>query len=493
MTENTDYKNIFKSTFLFGFIQVFNILVKVGINKAVAILLGPGGMGAIGLFQNATNFLSSVAGLGINQSSVRDLSEARGYDDRKKIGTTISSVKRIIRYTSIGGIMLTIALSPVLSRLTFGNNDYIWPYIALSLMTGALVQTAGYRALNTGMRQLRFLALSNLWGSAAGLVVALPFYYMMGKNGIIPSLIVSSFATLLISKYYADKITYQKVSLTLKETLVKSSQMIKMGISLMLMSFMLSLSSLVLTGYISNHGGIDKVGIYQAGATVMLSYFAVIISAMSTEYYPRICAFCNDNAKLKEAVNTQSETGLIIAMPLVVIFVFALPYILRFLYSAEFLEASEYIDYAIIGSITIICSTCIGTVLLAKQDSKTYLLSSLLSITAILAITILLYNLYGLRGLGIGYALNGIVQIIMYQLIMKLKFDISFNRRVTICIALSVLCCFLARVFRNMENETAKWLCEGVLFLLTTTFTIIYMKNKMGIDFIKSIKARLKK
>ena len=45
MSDLSGYKNIFKTTFLFGFVQVFNIFVKVGINKVVAILLGTAGMG----------------------------------------------------------------------------------------------------------------------------------------------------------------------------------------------------------------------------------------------------------------------------------------------------------------------------------------------------------------------------------------------------------------------------------------------------------------
>ena len=81
---------------------------------------------------------------------------------------------------------------------------------------------------------------------------------------------------------------------------------------------MLTLSSLVLSGYISMHGGVETVGIYQAGATIVVSYFAVIISAMSTEYYPRICGINDDDARLAQAVNAQSEAGLIIGLPLIV-------------------------------------------------------------------------------------------------------------------------------------------------------------------------------
>ena len=133
----------------------------------------------------------------------------------------------------------------------------------------------------------------------------------------------------------------------------------------MLMNMMLTLSSLVLSGYISMHGGVETVGIYQAGATIVVSYFAVIISAMSTEYYPRICGINDDDARLAQAVNAQSETGLIIGLPLIVSFVFLVPYFLRILYSDAFLSASQYTDFAIIGSIAIICSNCMGMVLLA--------------------------------------------------------------------------------------------------------------------------------
>ena len=44
MAQAEGYKNIFKSTFLFGFVQVFNIAVKVVLNKIAAILLGPSGV-----------------------------------------------------------------------------------------------------------------------------------------------------------------------------------------------------------------------------------------------------------------------------------------------------------------------------------------------------------------------------------------------------------------------------------------------------------------
>ena len=81
----TSYGNIFKSTFLFSFVQVIRILVGVVKNKVVAILLGAEGMGIMSIFQNAMNFIKTGAGLGISQSAVKDISEANATDDNDKI------------------------------------------------------------------------------------------------------------------------------------------------------------------------------------------------------------------------------------------------------------------------------------------------------------------------------------------------------------------------------------------------------------------------
>ena len=73
---NSSYGNIFKTTFLFGFVQVFNIIVKVILNKFAALFLGAEGLGIIGIYNNVIRMIVTGAGLGINQSAVRDISEA---------------------------------------------------------------------------------------------------------------------------------------------------------------------------------------------------------------------------------------------------------------------------------------------------------------------------------------------------------------------------------------------------------------------------------
>ncbi|MDE6552209.1 MAG: oligosaccharide flippase family protein [Muribaculaceae bacterium] len=493
MADASGYRTIFKSTFLFGFVQVFNIAVKVGLNKVVAILLGPVGMGIISLYNTTIQLISVGAGLGINQSAVRDISESRGFDDKDKIDTTISFVKQIIRYTSLLGIIITVALSPFLSEWTFGNKDYTWGYVIVSLAVGATIQTNGYRAINTGMRQLRNVAYSTILGAVAGLICGVPLYFFLGDDGIVPSLVTSSIATLLISKYYAEKIKYQRKNLSIREAFGRSSNMIKMGVSLMLMSFMLSAVQLIISSYISSHGGVKIVGLYQAGATIVTSYFGIIITAMSTDYYPRISSFHNDNVKLNDAVNSQSEVGLLMALPLAVVFIFLAPVFLRFLYSEQFTVATDYLDYAIFGTITIIASNSMGMILLAKQKSKLFLWSSLMSNFIILIVNIIAYNLLGLKGLGMAYMINGIMQFSLNDLIMWHFYKIRFSGTTVLLLFSVFICIGLSIYFRSIAFLLIKRILAGLLFFMVSTYSIYRLNKIMDLDLTHRIIALIRK
>ncbi|NLI35980.1 MAG: oligosaccharide flippase family protein [Bacteroidales bacterium] len=493
MTDTTAYKNIFKTTFLFGFVQVFNIAIKVGINKVVALILGAEGLGIISLFNTSISMIKNGCGLGINQSGVRDISEAYGSGNKRACSETIFFVKKIILYTCLFGAIAMIILSPILSNYSFGNNGYILSYCLLAIAVAATILNDGLKTILTGTRKLRYLAKASMIGSFAGLVFALPFYYLWGKQGIVPSLISSSLASLLISYLYVKKAKYQSKQMTIKEVFIRSSSMIKMGISLMLMSLMIDLNNLIISSYISNNGGLDILGYYQSGITIIAGYFGIIITAMSTDYYPRISAINKDNLKLKDAVNSQSEVGLIIALPLVVLFVFLSPYFLRLLYTTDFQVASQYIDYAMLGTVIVICSNCMGMVLLAKQSPKLFLTSSFLMNIVIVSLNIILYRYFGLTGLGFGYFFSGLLQFVVYDMMMLKKFSICFNRSVIKKVFIVLVFCLLSKFAREIDQVWWKYSIGSVLIIISCFYSLYYMHKQMHINPIISFKNEISK
>ena len=490
--KSSTYGIIFKSTFMFSFVQVIRILVGVIKNKIVAILLGAEGMGIMSIFQNAMNFIKTGAGLGISQSAVRDISEANASEDKVRFSRTITIVLRVVMLTSLLGAAVTVILSPFLSKWGFGDSTYTISFFFLGIAVFFEIFVENQLAILKGMRQLRSLAKASIWGAIVGLVTGVPLYYILGVKGIVPSFIVTAFTIYLVTRYYVNQVEYDKVSIPANQVLRESAPMVKMGVSLMLVSLIGTFFALIIAAYLRSHGGLSIVGFYNAGEVIVGSYIGVIITAMSTDYYPRISAVNNDNQKLTEEVNTQSEVGLLMAFPLVVIFVFFSPLFINILYTPEFQESIDYTDFAIIGSVIIICSNCMGMILLAKQASSIFLVSVIGQRIICLAAFILLYNAFGLRGLGYAYVFLGVLHIVLMSIIMKVKYGIEFNKRVIIQLLLVISVILLSRFVRCFDNMFWRYYVGLLLIAITSLYSFLYMKKYMDIDMIASITSRIK-
>lgn len=492
METGSSYKNIFKTTFLFGFVQVFNIVTKVVINKVVAVLLGAEGMGIIGLFNSAIRMIQTGAGLGISQSAVRDISEANGANDYNTFSKTISLTNKVILLTSLLGVVVTIILAPFLSKWSFGNSAYTISFVWLSFVVGLNILSEGQLAILKGMRQLHALAKASIIGSVVGLVSAVPFYYFFGKGGIIPSLMVSAFSSLFFSNYYVRKVKFDRIKIRFKQLICESRQMVVMGVSLMLVSFMASVFDLVVSSFISHSGSLADVGFYHAGTTIIGAYFGVIITAMTTDYYPRISAINKNNEKLLIEMNKQSEAGLVMIFPLVVLFIFLSRYFVIFLYSDNFLPTIDYTDYAMIGTVITVVSNCMGMILLAKQASKIFIISVIAQRIVNIIIYLVMYNLYGLFGLGLSYIALSLIHLLLMSYIMEHFYKVHLVRRVLFLLVLVLGSTILCIVVRGLEGIVS-YVLGSVLLCLVTLFSYIYMKRYMQIDMIVVFKNKIRR
>lgn len=478
---------------MFGFVQIFNIGVKVCVNKIVAVLLGAEGMGIISLFQNAAGMLKTGCGLGINQSAVRDVSEAFHSNDEKRISSIMAVSRKVIVLTSFLGVMLTIALSPLLSRWTFGSSEYTMPFIGLALVVGMMIYADGQLAVLTGMRRMKDLAKANLIGSFVGLITAIPFYYIWGKAGIVPSLMMTSFCSLFFSLYYVRKISVKPAKISVKQALTEARPMIKMGIALMLVSFMSFAFAFLISSYIRYKTGLQDVGYYQAGATIIASYFGIVLSAMTTDYYPRISAVNADNRLVEREMNSQAETGLVMIFPIAVLFVWLAPQFLHFLYTNDFQIATQYTDYAIVGTVTIVVSNCMGMILLAKQAAKFFILSVFFQRVVNLAVYVLLYNMFGLKGLGIAYIFYACLHLIVTSVIIGYNYKIYAARKIYALLLMVVMFIVLAYLFRQIETLWISLALGGMLSLLSVTISYLYMKHYMKLDVIRAAHNKFRK
>ena len=71
-------RGLIRSMVVIGSAQVINILISIIRMKVVAVLLGPTGVGLLGIYNNLQQMVGNTAGLGMGSSGVRQIANARG-------------------------------------------------------------------------------------------------------------------------------------------------------------------------------------------------------------------------------------------------------------------------------------------------------------------------------------------------------------------------------------------------------------------------------
>lgn len=432
MDENTieqskSYSQIAKGFGLFGGVQVFGVLISIIRSKFVAVLLGTTGIGILGLFISTIGMLAAGANLGLNVSAVSTISKAMVDDDQSLLSRNILTIKRWIFLTALLGVILTLALSNKLSIWVFGNDNYTWSFVWLSITLFFQTLSSGQSALLQGMRRLKELATVGILGSTVGLLLSILLFYFLGLKGIVPSLILTAISTSVISWYFVRKIKIDNVQITLYKSFTDGLDMVKLGMVFLITNLVGSGVLYITQIFINKTGGLDQLGLYLSSFAIINGYFGMIFTAMGTDLFPRISAISNDNIEVKKLINQQSEIMILILAPILIFLISSLPLVIKILLTPKFLPIIEMMKWAILGVVFQAVSYPIGLAFAAKGFKKMYffIVMSLHAITLIAYI--ILYHFLKLEGIGIAFLL---VQFLFLFIILRLanyKFSFTYH------------------------------------------------------------------
>lgn len=489
----TTYGNIFKTTFLFGFVQVFKAVIAIVKNKLVAILIGPEGMGLLGIFNSTIQMIQTGAGLGINQSAVRDVAEAKGSGDHERVSRIIKVTNRIVLFTGLLGCLVTLIFSHYLSIWTLGGTAYTLSYCVLAVVVALNIINEGKQALLKGIRHLRALAYASMIGTVVGLVTAIPLYYFFGKDGIVPELLIASILALVVSQYFVNKIPVEPVTLTLKKTFKDAQPMIRMGVALMFVTLLGTITSFAVNAFIRSRGGLTDVGFFSAGSNILNAYFGMIITALMTDYYPRIAAVNQDNEKVQDELNKQSMVSVVLCCPLIVLFIALMPLFVTILYSNEFMPTLDYLQFGIFWTVITICSNQVDMILIAKNNSRIFMTISIIVRTVQLVLCIVLYKAFGLLGLGISYGLLGLLHMAIMTTVVQKLYGIHFTKDFVIIGGTVLLFTIIATIIGSVLGGSVRYIAAITLVVIATYYSYMVSKNKLGIDLIQIVKNKIKR
>ncbi|KQV70301.1 O-antigen translocase [Rhizobium sp. Root1220] len=394
---------ILKSTALIGGSSIVNVGFSIVRNKAMAVLLGPEGVGLMGLYSATADIGHTLAGLGLNASGVRQIAEAAGTSDADRIARTATALRRISMVLGLVGALLMACLAAPIARLTFGDDRHAAAVLLLSVVIFFQVMSGGQAALLQGMRDIASLARINVLGAFFSTVISIPIIYFFGERGIAASLVCVAATTLATSWWFSRKIRINSCRLSLQELRNEAAGLLRLGFIFMISGFLTFGSAYAIRIIVLNHEGIAAAGLYQAAWALGGLYAGFILQAMGTDFYPRLTAVATDNPECNRLVNEQTQVSLLLAGPGLLATLTLAPLVMRLFYSPEFSAAVDLLRWICLGMMLRIVAWPIGFIILAKGAQKIFFWTEVAATVVHVGLAWLFVTTFGAVGPGLAF------------------------------------------------------------------------------------------
>jgi antigen flippase len=420
--ETTSHAEALKSTSIIGGSTVIVMLIRMVRTKALAILLGPGGVGLEAIYDSIVTLSKTTCDLGISSAGVRQIASAVGSGSQPVIAATVFTLRRVCLVLGfIGALMLFLSRRSV-SRLAFGNADHAFDIGLLSiiLLFGAVM--GGQGALLQGMRRIGELAKMNMLGALAGAAVSIPIVFVWGRAGIPVYMVLASGVGVVISWLYVRRVKIERVKIPFRQIAAEAGSLLKLGVAFLCSGLMTTGALFLLRLFVIRQEGIYGAGQFQAANALAMVYVGFVLQAMGTDFYPRLTAVASDDRHCNRLVNEQAEISVLLTLPGVLATLALAPWVIKIFYSSKFGEAATVLCWQVAGTFLQVSSWPMGFILLAKGRAAVFFWTDLAAYSVYVALGWFGLKLFGLPGTGMAYlGLYVFYWCLIYSVVQRLS------------------------------------------------------------------------
>ena len=482
MEEQRDdsYGHVLKYTSVFGGVQGLNILVSLVRNKIVAMLLGPEGMGLASLFQTTVNFISQSTNLGVSFSAVRNVSELFDTGDEARIAHFIKVVRAWSLLTGLVGMLLCILIGPMLSNLTFSWGNHTLHFVLLSPLVALLAVTGGETAILKGARQLKSLAVIQVYGMLSALVIAIPIYYFFGQSGIVPVMVLMGLTMLLLTIQRSYRLYPLRLA-GAKGVLGEGMGMVRLGVAFTLAGVLGSGAEFIIRTYLNNVADLKTVGLYNTGYILTMTYAGLVFSAMETDFFPRLSAVNSQWQNCNDIINKQIEVSLLLISPMLVAAQFAIPFVIPILFTTKFMPVVDMVRILLLAIYLRAIKLPISYLPLAKGDSLSYLFLEAVYDILVVLLVIWGYSHWQLLGTGVAITISAVFDNFMIMGYSYLKFHYRPTASVLGYSLLHLSLGVVAFLLATFTDGWQWWIGGLLVFIMTTVATLYTFYHKVAL------------
>jgi len=236
MTEhiNSQTRQILRASAIMGSSSAVAIVTGIVKTKVMAVLLGPAGIGFMGLLQSILTTAGTISGMGLASSGVREIAAVQADGAPEKMARTRSALWwAAVVFGLVGALVLVLLREPI-ARFTFGTSAYGYAIAYLAIGVWATTISGAQRALLNGLRRLGDLARVNIFGSLAAMIIGVLAVWQWGITGVVIAVVTAPLTTMAVSWWLTRGLMTPKTTVTVKDLGEPLRKLLRLGVVFMI-------------------------------------------------------------------------------------------------------------------------------------------------------------------------------------------------------------------------------------------------------------------
>lgn len=372
--------------------------------KVAALVLGPVGVGLVGLFTNLVSTAALVASLGTGTTAVRQVVTAGADGDELAVGRTRRALFWGTLLVAVTGAIVVWLSSDWIARTFLSDASRSGDVAWLSVGVALTVAAGSQNALLTGLRRIGDLARINIAAAIIGASASISALYVWPSQGVIVLVLVTPALYFLIGRIYLSRLSRPPGRRAGLSKLAREwGAMVRPGFPFMLAGLVSLLGQLAVRTLVQRELGFAALGQFQAAWSISVTYLGFVLGAMATDYWPRLSAAVGDRVSTVKLINEQAEVALLLCAPVVLAMLAFAPWVIHLLYSAQFAPAVGILRWQLLGDILKVLSWPLGFMCQARGAGRAFLLSEAYAAVFLAVAVFVGLPHFGVAATGIGF------------------------------------------------------------------------------------------
>ena len=391
---------VLRAALVMGASSLVTIGAGVARNKIAATLLGPEGIGTLGLLATGLVVISTAFGIGLGQSGVRQVARAAGDTELGDSNALASTARALVLGTNALGFlaaMLIAALRQPIAQFVLHDASASLLVIWLAVGVWGTIALSGRTALVNGLNRIRLLAGINAWGAVLGSALGVAAVWVWRRDGLgvmiaappLISWLVSVIATrglvsravpTMLENHVLDD-TFEQEHRPRRDSLRNLwkpfARMARLGVAISAALLLSTGTQFGVRLWLERTLSLETAGQFQAAWNIANVYLGFALGAIAAEYYPRISAIADQPEQLNRAVTEELELILSLVLPVILGMIVLAPQITHLLYAPSFEPAIAVLRWQLAGDVAKVGVWTLGFLLLARESRRRFFFTEL--------------------------------------------------------------------------------------------------------------------